>query len=332
MNLARAGDKASLNKGEQFLDASCKVGDGAACNRIGRIGLSQVSGATTTLGEGLYYLRRGCDFDFGPACTYLSVAYSGGMKVNPDNAVALALLEKGCRLGDAEGCSMAMSLLASDPGARGGMPRIDPAAPVAEQLRLAKAAAEGSGDRWTGVNAVVRLMQEENEDAAWLLGGWLYYGLDGVFDTSRRADGLILFENAAKVGHVDAAIFMGMAYWFGDGVAEDRPKGENFMAIAATRGSKMAGAIYRSMKLEPVRQENARRQKEYEEWAASRKNDWSSSFANWAANFSMASSSSYSSPSSSTSVSSIIDNGNWNQRINYLSGYTSACPSSNPYC
>ncbi|MDB5469588.1 MAG: hypothetical protein JWR84_1148 [Caulobacter sp.] len=326
MNLARAtNDKATLNKGELFLDTSCKGGDAIACNRLGMIGLNQLSNATTTLEEGLYYLRRGCDFDFGEACANLAWAYVGGMNVNTDNAVALALFDKACRLKDAGGCTEARKLAAN----RNAIPSIDPSWTVEKQLRLAKAAAEG-GDRMMGVGAVVRLMQEGNEDAAWLLGGWLYYGLPGVFDTSRRADGLILFENAARVGHVDAAIYMGMAYWYGDGVAEDRAKGERYMLIAANRGNQMAGAIYRSMKAEPIRQENARRQKEYEEWAAARQNDWTSSWSNWTP----ASSAYTPSPPawSGPSVSSIIDNSNWNQRINYLSGSTTACPGSNPYC
>lgn len=333
MNLARPGN-AAYNKGEQFLDTSCKGGDGVACNYLGRVGLSHVSGATTTEKEGLYYLRRGCDLGHGGACTYLSAAYQGGIGVNPDNAVALALQDKGCRLGDSEGCEMAKRLLSAEPGLRSRIPAIDPSLPVGEQLRLARAAVE-RGDRMTGVHAVYRLVSEANEDAEWLFGGWMYYGLDGVFDTSRRSDGLILFENAARVGHVEAAIFMGMAYWYGDGVKEDRPKGERYMAIAANRGSEMAGAIYRSMKNEPIRQENARRQKEYEEWAATRRVDWTRSWANWTppSLTSAFGSGGYSSPASSgRSVADIMDAGNWNQRINYLSGSTTACPSSNPYC
>jgi TPR repeat protein len=330
INLSRPSDRASLNQGEKFLDASCTAGDGMACNHIGRIGLSRVDGATTTENEGLYYLRRGCDLNFGPACGYLSVAYSSGIRVNRDDAVALALNEKGCRLGDGESCAAAKKLLASDPGLRSRIPAIDPSLPVAEQLRLAKARVE-TVDKMTGVAAVVRLMQESNEDAEWMLGGWLYYGLDGVFDQSRKKDGLILFENAARVGHVDAAIYMGMAYWYGDdGLAQDRPKGERYMAIAAQRGSRMAGAIYRSMKNEPIRQEYARRQAEMEEAARNRKVTWADAMRNWKP--------SWSSPSlgpaysGSGSVASVIDNSNWNQRISYLSGTGSVCPASNSYC
>jgi TPR repeat protein len=328
------GDKASLNKGELFLDASCKGGDATACLRIGMIGLNRLSNATTTQGEGLYYLRRGCDLRNGEACDGLGWAYAGGLTQQTDAAVALALFDRGCRFAHAPSCSQAAKLTASDPGLRGRIPSIDPSLPVAEQLELAKKAAAGGGSsQMTGVNAVVRLMQEENEDAAWLLGGWLKYGLAGVFDTSRQRDALILFENAAKVGHVDAAIFMGMAYWYGDGVPQDRPKGENYMLIAAERGNEMAGAIYRSMRAEPLREAAARRAKEFEETARRLQAVWESSWSNprpsWSSSFS---STSYSPSASGQSVSSIIDNSNWNQRINYLSGSTTACPRSNPYC
>ncbi|MCW3849212.1 hypothetical protein OF829_18395 [Sphingomonas sp. LB-2] len=329
--LTRVGSpKADFNKGEQFLDASCKGGDGLACNQIGRIGVSQMAGATTTDNEGRYYLRRGCDLNYGPACTYLAAVYMGGVGVNQDNAVALALNDKGCRLGDREGCDISKRLLAAEPGLRGRIPAIDPAATVEQQLRRGRAVAEGTGDRMAGVQAVYRLVQEGNEDAEWLFGGWLYYGLPGVFDTSRRADGLILFENAARVGHIDAAVFMGMAYWYGDGVAEDRTKGERYMLIAADRGSPMAAAIYRSMRAEPIRQENARRQKEYAAWAESRRSSWAQSWSSWTPSFSL---SGYNPPSyTGPSTADIIRESNWNQRINYLSGSTTACPSSNPYC
>lgn len=334
-NLVRnPADKASLNKGELFLDASCKGGDAAACLRIGTIGLNRLSNATTTQGEGLYYLRRGCDLQLGEACDGLGWAYAGGLTQQADNAVALALFDRGCRFGHAPSCAQAAKLTASDRGLRARIPLIDPSLPVAQQLELAKKAAEAGGaGQMTGVNTVIRLMQEDNEDASWLLGGWLKYGLAGVFDTSRQRDALILFENAAKVGHVDAAIFMGMAYWYGDGVPQDRPKGENYMLIAAERGNEMAGAIYRSMRAEPLREAAARRAKEFEETARRMQSVWQSSWNNprpsWSSSFA---SPSYSPSSSGQSVSSIIDNSNWNQRINYLSGSTTACPRSNPYC
>ena len=328
-NLTRnAADKAALNKGEQFLDASCRGNDGAACLRVGLIGLNRLENATTTVGEGLYYLRRGCDLLNGEACESLAFAYAGGITQKADEAVALALFDKGCRLGRDASCAEARKRAA----ARSRIPSIDPALPAAEQLRLAKAAAEGSGaNRMDGVNAVVRLMQEQNEDASWLLGGWLKYGLAGIFDTSRQGDAIILFENTAKAGHVDAAIHMGMAYWYGDGVPENRPKGEGYMLIAAERGNAMAKAIYRSMKAEPLRVAAAERTRQFEETARRMQQAWQSSWSNYQPSWS--SSFTPSTPSTSgRSVQSIIDNSNWNQRINYLSGSTTACPRSNPYC
>ena len=113
-----------------------------------------------------------------------------------------------------------------------------------------------------GLIAAMQLVREGNEDAEWRLGGWMFHGLPGFFGPDKRGDGLILFENAARVGHVDAAIFMGMADWCGDGVEQDRAKGERYMSIAASRGSKMAAAILRSMQAEGQRQDMARRQRE----------------------------------------------------------------------
>ncbi|MBI1408104.1 MAG: hypothetical protein GC145_18480 [Caulobacter sp.] len=329
--LVSAGDKASLNSGEKFLDASCKGGDGLACNRLGLIGLGRKAGATTTLGEGLYYLRRGCDLDYGEACANLSIAYSRGVEVDADPAVSLALLDKACRLKHGPSCDQASAQVARDPGLRRRIPAINPSLPVSEQLRLARAAVASGGDTNGAVNAVVRLMYETNEDAEWLLGGWMYYGLPGVFDPPRKADGLILIENAARVGHVDAATFMGMAYWYGQGVPENRAKGENYMAIAASRGDEKAAAILRSMKAEPVRQDFARRQKAMEEAAKAQRGTWANAFA--VADAGRQYGSSYSPGSSPVaSVSSVVDNINWNHRIDYLSGRTSVCRSGNPYC
>ena len=322
-------DKASLNKGEQYLDASCNGGDGSACVTLGLVGLNQLPGATTTMGEAVYYLRRGCDLSHGPACNNLAESYEHAAGVPKDVVVAFALHEKACKLEEAKGCDGARKLSAADTGIRSRVPAIDPSLAVADQLRRAKAAVD-SGDKDQGVRTVVRLMQEHHEDAEWLLGGWLYYGLPGVFDRTRRADGLTLIENAARVGHIDAAIWMGMAYWYGDGVAVNRAKGEEYMAIAGMRGSEMATAIFRSMRAEPERQENARRQAALEEAIRRQRENWTSSWSNYKPSWSP--SPTRYTPYSGRSTAQIIDAGNWNQRINYLSGATTACPRSNSYC
>jgi hypothetical protein len=123
---------------------------------------------------------------------------------------------------------------------------------------------------------------------------------------------------------------MGMAYWYGDGVALDRAKGENYMAIAANRGSEMAAAIYRSMKAEPERQENARRQAAMEEAARQRRETWTSSWGTWNAN-----APSWSPPpapaSNWQSFATINDQANFNNFVGSVSG-GGRCLPGNPYC
>jgi TPR repeat protein len=318
--VAASSDKAALNLGEKLLDRACTAGDAESCAAIGTIGFERRPGATTTPPEALFYLRRGCDRGSGLGCAGLASAYESGFQVGRDSAAAFLLNRRACTLGHQGACAKAQGSAPSYGG-------IDPTLTSDEQLRLAREAATGSGDRIKGFNTVVRLMQEGDEEASWLLGGWLYYGLPGVMDTSRRSDGVILIENAARVGHVDAAVWAGMAYWYGDGVGEDRAKGEKYMAIAAQRGSEMAAAIYRSMKNEPVRQEMAARAKAAEEAAATRRTSWQSSWSSWTPSFSTPASSS----GNWQSFESIRDTSNFNQFVSAVSNRT-ACPSSNPYC
>jgi TPR repeat protein len=175
--------------------------------------------------------------------------------VQAEAPVAFALFERGCKLGEQASCARATKMAGT------ARLSIDPAAPAVVQLQRARAMVEAGGaGRTDGLIAVMRLVREGNEDAAWLMGGWMYFGVPGLFGTERKQDGLILFENAARVGHIDAAIFMGMAYWYGREVPLDRAKGQNYMAIAAARGDDKAIAIHRSMLQEPIREANARRE------------------------------------------------------------------------
>ncbi|ESQ89920.1 hypothetical protein ABAC460_11515 [Asticcacaulis sp. AC460] len=331
--LTYTSDKASINKGEQYLNANCDYGDAASCVWLGKLPLRGKQGITTTLTEGLYYERRACDLNSAEGCTELAMAYEVGNGINPDAGVSVTLYDKACRLSEQTACGKATELAGQ--GARSQIPAIDPSLPVMEQLVKAQALADAGNPMEAAITAY-RLNNEGNEYASWLLGGWMYYGLPGVFDPPRKEDGFILFENAARVGHVEAAIWVGMAYWYGEGVEVDQDKGMAYMRIAAVRGSEKAIAIYRSMELEPVRQENARRQAEYEAWANRPRSAWDDALAAWGRAVSSGaysySSSNYSSMSSGNSVSTIIDNSNFNNAINYYSGGTSVCSSSNPYC
>ena len=189
------------------------------------------------------------------------------------------------------------------------------------------------------LRALVRLMYEGDADAQWLLGGWMYYGYPGLFDTSRRSEAVTLFGNAARQRHIEAAKFVGMAYWYGDGVPEDKNLGKNYMAIAAVQEDEEAIMIYRSMLNEPARQEAARRQQEMLAEQERRKNDWAYQFSlavsNWSAstryNTGMNASQKAAAASWQRSQQA-LDNLNFNNRVRYLTGATSACPTSNPYC
>lgn len=323
-------DKASWEKGADFLNLTCIALEKVACREIGKLGLR--GGATTTVGEGIFYLRRACDLEDAQGCALLAGVYDTGReKVVADAGVAYQLLQRACKLNSVH-CGRAKTYGDNHSWVRDIYWPINPSEPVA--LQLVKATEQISGNNKNeALMAVVRLMHEQNEYAEWLLGGWMYYGLPGVFDVPRKSDGVILIENAARVGHEDALIWIGMAYWYGNDVPLDRKKGEEYMLIAAQRGSEKAAAIYRSMLLEPWREEQARRSKEFEEaqkrMAEEAKYDWTRSWGSYTNYYSNSSGSTY---QSSNSVSSIMDNHNWNNAMNYYSGYTSACSSSNPYC
>ncbi len=332
-------DKATINKGEQILNTVCLAGDGAACTYVGRIGQSEIPGATTTLTESGFFLRHGCDLGDGEGCSYLGTSYLIGIgEIHADPAIAIALSDKGCKLGNQEACKQASDIAAQNPNVRTQIPAIDPSQTAYAQLALAKKAVD-SGDRVAGVLTVIRLMQEDDENAQWMLGGWMYYGLDGIFENgARKNDGVILIENAARVGHVDADIWMGMAYWYGEGVAVDQQKAMNYMSIAADRGNEEAKAILRSMQAEPIRQENARRAAEAEAAAKRQKSGWEMAMDAWDAairNGTFARAAyvpSYSSTTSGQSVPDVVDQLNSKYALDYYSGATTVCLSSNPYC
>jgi TPR repeat protein len=145
--LVGSRDPKQLNLGEQILNASCSANDSLACYRIGQLGFAPPAGATTTTQEAFYYSRRGCELGSGAACAVLGAAYINGTdEVQAEPAVAIAILDRGCTLGDSEACQLARQLLARDGQLRQRAPAIDPSAPAAEQLRLARQAVE-SGDR-----------------------------------------------------------------------------------------------------------------------------------------------------------------------------------------
>ncbi|MEY4952395.1 MAG: hypothetical protein RL299_819 [Pseudomonadota bacterium] len=337
--LVSTSDTAQANRGMKFLNASCSANDGQACFYAARVGAQRLPGMKVTFQESLYYARRGCELGEGRACLLLGMAYAGDISsgnlfgFETDSSVAFALFERGCKLAEQASCGRVNKMVAGNPGLRNRREPIDPAAPAVKQLEQAKVMVEGGSGRMDGLRAVMRLVREGNEDADWLLGGWFYNGVPGLFGPEKQPDGLIAIENAARVGHVDAAIFMGMAYWYGQGVEVDQQKGMNYMAVAASRGDRKADAILTSMKNEPIRQANARRQAQYAEWERRSREFWNSPASMFSRSWSAPSTSYNPTPTyGGPSVSQIYDQHNFNNAISYRSGGTTSCSSSNPYC
>ncbi|MEZ5709086.1 MAG: hypothetical protein R3E02_06855 [Blastomonas sp.] len=326
--LIASGDYPQIKRGEPMLKAACLAGDGPSCTGLGTYAIERASGLSTKRKQAAGYLRRGCDLGEMAGCAALGKAYVEGNQVSLNEAAGAALLRRACSNGDAPACQLATAHGA--PPASGMA--IDPSLPSSEQLALARKAVD-SGNRKAGFDTVAMLAGESVADAQWLLGGWQYYGQAGLYDQPQTESGAAMIAAAAAGGNVDAAIWAGMAHWYGDGLEYDRDKGLRYMAIAAP-SSPMAMAIYRSMKAQPIREENARRQKEMEEAAKQRKQSWSYSWQTFDTSSSSRTSSSYSSSSSNSwqSIASMRDQSDFNQMIKYYTGGTSVCPSYNRYC
>ncbi len=338
--LANSANTDEVGRASMLLTTACLAKVGEACNDAGLMAMRNPPGSKFANWEIALSFRNGCDLDYGPACGNLGQLYATGYgDIDTLPAFAVALFDKGCRLGDAISCQRVKAMGAAAQAARTNRPTIDPSLPAAAQLaeatRIAKA---GKGAQ--ALFTVSRLMEEAVADAEWLLGGWFYYGEPGVVATPNKRDGFILFDNAARQGNLEALKWVGMAYWEGDGVAQDRKKAMGYMRAAAIRDDPAAAAIYRSMQNEPVRQANARRKMEMDAAAARQRASWSSAVGSASSRWSSSSiSNSAGARASAASASASwqryqarADQTNFNNYISYSTGRTSACASSNPYC
>ena len=133
---------------------------------------------------------------------------------------------------------------------------------------------------------------------------------------------------------------MGMAHWYGrNGVSNDRTMGLGYMRIASRFGDEEAMALRRSMELQPERDRIAAQRRAAEQQRIEREQrHW---FSRWLE------SAAYTSPSptrtgmsasaraaaeSSQRHQAAMDRLHFNQRMEYLTGATTACNRSNPYC
>ncbi len=331
--LTQSGNPKQVRLGTKLLSRSCLAGVAAACNDAGLVAGRKPAGSGLADWEEALSFRDGCDLRLAAACHNLGKLYrDGNGKVKVNRGSALALFEAACKGGEQAACRDAKSLAS----ARSNIPAISPA--LTAEAQLAKAVEAGkSGRGQVAFDTAARLMQEAVPEAEFLLAGWFYYGERGVIDTPNQRNGRILFENAARQGHVQASIWTGMAYWYGDGFTQDRRKGEGYMAIAANSGNEMAAAILRSMKSEPVREARARAAAEAAKRAEARKNDWGNWISVAARQWSSAASS-YRPPVRDPMAASWArfnarqDQTNFNNAMRYYSGSSSACPSFNKYC
>ncbi|MCF8473973.1 MAG: hypothetical protein K9G26_04685 [Emcibacter sp.] len=338
--LTQGGSSGNMNVGVKLLSKACVAHDGFACNAAGMIGWKRPLGSGIAAWEVPLYFRDGCDLGNGEACFNLAMIYENGYgKLKQYQSTKLPLLDKACRLGSTDACKNIESLGPLEALLRKRPSKVDPSLTALQQLAVANELIEQQKYA-TALDAVVRLAFEGVAEAGYLLGGWMYYGDPRMFRQPRKEDGVILIENAARLSHVEAAKWIGMAYWYGDGVVENRQKGLRYMSIAAARGDEMAGSIYRSMLAEPIREAYRRSQREMEEEAERRKTDWGYQISLAASAWSRANSGgSYGGSSNQGAARAswqrsqqAMDKLNWNNAVGYATGKTTACPISNPYC
>ncbi|WP_373487587.1 tetratricopeptide repeat protein [Blastomonas sp.] len=335
--LVYSGDPKLAEKGSFMLTSTCMAGVAEACNDAGEAGKRQLPGSKLAQWEVPVSFRQGCDAGLAVACRNLGILYADGFRsVKRNLPIAVALLDKACTARDAMACDRVTALGTAVDSARSQRPLIDPTLPSKQQLARASEEAK-TGNRKAALFTVARLMEEAVADAEWMMGGWMYYGQPGIFDTPDRKNGFILLENAARQGHVEAAKWVGYAYWTGEGVPVDRAKGEGYTLYAANRGDAQSIGMYRVMRGTVAREANEARNAEMAAAAQRNANSWSTIFARAAAQWvQQASARPYATgPDTSASWQNHLaraDRTNFNNRMNYLSGRSSVCPSFNPYC
>jgi len=342
--LAKSGSLSAIedvNIAEGLLSSACNSNIAESCYLLGKHGIDgNNGGGEVTQGEAGYYLRRACDLDYAQGCMDLGYAYRNGRMRKVREGVAAALTDKACRLGNETGCLLMSSeknkALLNVINAMW----IDPALPAPEQMRQAVAIAESDPKR--AGQTVGLLMEEQFEDAEWLLGNWFLTGKPGIVSTPDLGNATILIDNAARVGHIEAAKWMGYSHWYGlYGLEEDRQLGENYMLIAAMQNDREAIDYYRSM-INTAERERRQAEAEARAAEAAAREAQKSWFAKWAEQ--VAAQSAASSYSTGTSYSaqkasdswqrsqSALDDLQFGYRMDYLSGRTSTCGSWNKYC
>ena len=332
-NLAESSDPVVAGRGGSMLALTCKALYAPACYYGGLAAKTQRAGFADW--EARYSFRKACDLDHAQGCAELSYVYLTGAGVERDLAVALAVAAKSCQLGEALGCAIVDKVAPAgknDPRWN-EVPPIDPSIPAAQQMSRALPIVENRkpGDRDAAFLTIIRLMQEKDGEAEWIVSRWFERGLVPYLGADPEK-ALILQKNAAAKGHVEAMIEIGMRYWEGNGLPQNRELAMAYMRYASLQGSEKAWAIHRSMLREPERERMRRESLEAERLYA----EWRNNPQNTATTFNTWRPSSYSGAdplaASRRNYESRVDQRNWSQAMDYTSGRSTVCLSSNPYC
>lgn len=332
--LAQSTNRADVERASFLLSKSCLAGSVRGCFEAGELGRRNPAGSKIARWEVALFYRDGCDSDHALACHRLGQLYlEGHGQVRRDADRAIALIDHACALGDGTACGRARMLGTVSDTARRRIWAVHPAQKTSDQVAAALALVK-SGRALDGFDVVARLMEEGDADASWVLAGWVFYGLPGVIDTPRPADGVTLAEGAARQGHSAAARWVGMVLWEGDRVPVNRERGRDFMRIAMRSGEPLDEALYRSMAGNIARDAAEAEMDRRLAASYSPPSFWGQVIAGLAA-------SSYKPSYSSRPASSDgawaryqqqADRRDFNNYLSYMRGSASVCASSNRYC
>ena len=180
-------DSATVDFAEGILNSACTAGIADACFAIGRHGFSSNARlGEVTPGEAGYYLRRGCDLDHAAACHDLARAYIDGRMRKEQYETQVMLMIKSCDLGHQPACRWTQqdNSYAMKPFILRSW--IDPSLPAAVQLNQAIQIADSNPRK--AAQTVGMLMEEQYDEAQWVLGNWFLTGKRGIVDVPNEQE------------------------------------------------------------------------------------------------------------------------------------------------
>lgn len=212
--------------------AGCAQGDGAACDRLGRLAEAGSAGVPPDLEQAAVLFERACSAGFADGCAALASATALGQGTDPSPTRAVALNERACAGGSARGCAGLGEAYAWGRGVarddvraadllRKGCSR-DPRHGCRELARLL--ATPGSPVRDDAAALVLFLSGCDRGEipACGAAGSLVGAGRGAAADPTRAA---ALFQKACDGANAIACAQLGLAHFKGRGVALDPVRG-----------------------------------------------------------------------------------------------------------